>query len=65
MKCPRCEKEFQFEYTDTLKWLKNSRLDNEQLSFILFNYGGPICDECLEDLKSAYYASGINPYMKP
>lgn len=65
MKCQRCEKEFPFEYKGTLEWLKNSRLDNKQLSFILVNYGGPLCEDCLEDLRSAFYASGVNPRRKP
>ena len=64
MKCPRCEKEFIFEFLKVQKWLKSTRLYSEQLSFILYNYGGPICDECLTDVQSSFYVSGVNPRLK-
>lgn len=65
MKCPRCEKEFQFEFPDVQNWLKNSRFDNKQLSYILFNYGGPICEDCEIDLVCGFYLTGVHPrYMK-
>lgn len=64
MKCSRCRKEFQFEFLSIQHWLKHSRLDNDQLSFLLYNFGGPLCNECEEDLISSFYLYGINPNRK-
>ena len=63
MKCTRCEKEFTFKFLNVQQWLKETKLDSEQLSFLLYHYGGPLCDECLADFKSSFYASGVNPAM--
>ncbi len=64
MKCARCEKEFLFEFLSIQQWLCKSKLDNKQLSFLLYNYGGPLCSECEDDLKSGFYLSGINPVRR-
>ncbi len=62
MRCPRCEKEFVFEFQSLQHWLKASKLDNSQLSFLLYNYGSPLCEECENDLRDSFYVSGISPY---
>lgn len=62
MRCARCEKEFIFEFQNLQHWLKASKLDNRQLSFLLYNYGSPLCEDCENDLRDSFYASGINPY---
>lgn len=64
MKCARCEKEFLFEFLSVQQWLRQSKLDNRQLSFLLYNFGGPLCPECEDDLQSGFYLSGINPNLK-
>ena len=66
MKCPRCEKEFQFEFPDVQNWLKNSRFDNKQLSNLeFFSQFGPICEDCEIDLVCGFYLTGVHPrYMK-
>ncbi len=64
MKCPRCEREFVFEFPNAQQWLKSTKLDSDQLSFILYNYGGPICNDCIADVHSSFYVSGINPRLK-
>lgn len=64
MKCPRCEKEFVFEFLDVWQWLNKSNLDDKQLSFLIYNYGSPICEECIKDLRCSFYVSGINPILK-
>lgn len=61
MKCARCGKEFFFEFLNVQHWLKLSKLDDNQLSFVLYNYGGPLCSDCEEDLVSGFYLSGVNP----
>ncbi|MDE5784247.1 MAG: hypothetical protein K2H97_08050 [Prevotella sp.] len=63
MKCPRCEREFAFEFLNVQQWLKSTTLDSEQLSFLLCNYEGPLCSECTADFQSSFYASGVNPAM--
>ncbi len=64
MKCARCEKEFLFEFLSVQKWLQRSKLDNWQLSFLLYNFGGPVCPECEVDLQDRFYRSATNPYRK-
>ncbi len=64
MKCARCEKEFLFEFLSVQQWLRQSKLDNLQLSFLLYNFGGPLCPDCEDDLQSGFYLSGTNPYRK-
>ena len=64
MKCTWCEREFVFEFPNAQQWLKSTKLDSEQLSFILYNYGGPICDDCTADVHSSFYVSGVNPRLK-
>ncbi|MDO4336087.1 MAG: hypothetical protein Q4C37_09740 [Bacteroidales bacterium] len=64
MKCPRCEKEFPFEFLSVQHWLRESRLDERQLSYVIYNFGGPLCPDCEEDLQSGFYLSGTNPYRK-
>ena len=59
MKCPRCEKEFQFEFLSVQHWLKSCKLDKQQISFLLYNFGGPLCRECEDDLVSGFYLLGI------
>ncbi len=61
MKCARCGKEFLFEFHSVSHWLKASTLDDRQLSFILYNYGSPICEDCENDLRDSFYAYGVNP----
>lgn len=62
MKCSRCEKEFQFEFLSVQQWLRQSKLDRRQLSFIIYNYGGPLCPDCESDVRNCFYLSGVNPY---
>lgn len=64
MKCPRCEKEFQFEFLNVQQWLKSCKLDNHQISFLLYNFGGPLCPKCEDDFVSGFYLSGINPQIQ-
>ncbi len=64
MKCPRCEKEFIFEFQSIEHWLRASALDNQQLSFLLYNYGAPLCEDCETDLRDCFYSSGVNPKLK-
>ncbi len=62
MKCARCEKEFLFDFLSVQQWLLQSKLDSRQLSFLIYNYGGPLCPDCEDDLQSGFYLSGINPF---
>ena len=55
MKCARCEKEFLFEFLCVQQWLLQSKLDIRQLSFLIYNYGGPLCPDCEDDLQSGFY----------
>ncbi|WP_289761499.1 MULTISPECIES: hypothetical protein [Muribaculaceae] len=55
MKCARCEKEFLFEFLSVQQWLLQSKLDIRQLSFLIYNYGGPLCPDCEDDLQSGFY----------
>lgn len=64
MKCARCEKEFPSEFLNVQHWLRQTKLDNQQLSFVLYNFGGPLCPDCEYDLQSGFYLSGTNPYRK-
>lgn len=64
MKCPRCEKEFPFEYPSFYEWLRISSLDDVQLAYLLLNYGGPLCAACEENLRAAFYHCGVNPVVK-
>ncbi len=64
MKCARCVKEFPCEFHGVQQRLEQSGLDCLQQSFLLLNFGGPICTQYGDDLKSAFYASGINPSRK-
>ena len=63
MKCPRCEKEFIFEFLNVQQWLKSTKFGGEQPSFILHNYGGGLCDGRTADVQGNFYASGVNPAM--
>lgn len=60
MKCPRCEKEFPFEFLSVQSWLKSSKLGNQQLSFVLYNFGGPLCSSCEEYLRRNFYEPESN-----
>lgn len=64
MKCARCEKEFLFEFLSVQQWLLQSKLDIRQLSFLIYNYGGPLCPDCEDDLQSGFYLWGTNPYRR-
>ncbi len=64
MKCARCEKEFLFEFLSVQQWLLQSKLDNRQLSFLIYNFGDPLCPDCEDDLQSGFYLSGTNPYRR-
>lgn len=41
MKCARCEKEFLFEFLDVQQWPRLSKPNDEQLSYLLYNFGTP------------------------
>ncbi len=64
MKCARCEKEFLFEFLCVQQWLQQSTLDNQQFSFLLYNYGGSLSPECEGYLQRSYYLSMTNPYWR-
>lgn len=61
MKCARCEKEFIFEFQSLQQWLKSSKLDNRELSFLLYTYGAPLCEVCENDLHESFDVYGVNP----
>ncbi len=64
MKCARCEKEFLFEFLSVQQWLRPSKLENRQLLFLIFNFGGQHCSEYGGNMQSGFYLSGVNPYRK-
>lgn len=65
MNCPRCKKDSAAETQSFFKWLEASRLDAMQTAYMICNYGRPLCHECLEALKSSFYACEVNPCLKP
>ncbi len=65
MNCPRCKKDFPTECISFFKWLETAGLDAMQTAYVISNYDGPLCDECLEALKSVFYACAVNPCLKP
>ena len=64
MNCPRCKKDFTVERLSFLKWLETVGLDAMQTAYVMHNYGRPLCEECLNALKSSFYACETSPYLK-
>lgn len=64
MNCPRCKKDFPTERISFFKWLETAGLDALQTAYVICNYGRPLCEECLDVLKSSFYACEVSPYLK-
>lgn len=64
MNCPRCKKDFPIECISFFKWLETAGLDALQTAYVICCYGRPLCDECLDALKSGFYTCEVNPYLK-
>lgn len=64
MNCPRCKKDFTVERLSFFKWLEIAHLDALQTAYVICNYGRPLCEACLDALKSSLYACEVNPYLK-
>lgn len=65
MTCPRCKKSFDCEQVDFVDWLYVQPIDMLQVRYIHENYNAPLCDECTRTLIECFYASAINPQIRP
>lgn len=65
MNCPRCKKDLTVKPLSFFKWLESEKLDALQTAYVISCYGRPLCEECLDALKSSFYDCEITPYLKP